>query len=1292
MAVQKEIPICTFKPLRCDDAVSTDSRLSAHLEIANINGSGRRNFNHDIPFNSLFLTAWALLLKYYLATDLISFASSGIRCAASIATEHEDNKFCSNPYDKGAVEDLIHSLEIADCDPISDIFKRVQEPVTQRPFDSALLPCINTLLLYRQCAKATIPSKMMGMSDADPGIARQMDICLTVTNNRGVLSLDIGLCASKFSQPLAQRLLHTYRHILDLISTGCAGQTVGSLDLLTRHDLNQICEWNANVPLCHNTCLHSIFEEQARRRPQAPAVCSWDGNLTYAELNALSTKLAHYLSRLGVGPEIFVPYGFEKSVYAVVATLAVLKAGGAFVPLDSSHPEDRLKLIISRVEAQLILASSNTAPAFERLFSNVLIVDQKFLDSLPEEEHNPYSTVSPNNSAFVLFTSGSTGEPKGLVQEHASVCTVNEAYQESLFINEESRVLNFAAYTFDVSTVDVFTTLSQGGCVCIPSEEDRLNDIVRVINEFRVNWIDLTPSFAMASIPHPGDIPTLKTLILAGEEVKREHVAHFVGRIHRVINCYGPAEAGGCLAHAYQNASSLPQTVGCALKSASCWIVDVKNPGRLAPIGAIGELVVEGPTLAREYLKDPSRTGAAFFCRPGWRLGEVNGPLRRFYRTGDLVRYRPDGLINFVGRQDTQVKVRGQRIELTEIEQHLADDRTIKRCVIELPPSGVYAKRLVAVVEPHFRHDCGSLHASSSLGLLPAQVLRENGFSLNDSTKLLAKRVPTYMMPSVWLVVAGLPLTDSRKVDRRRVRDWLTNFSIFDNPLAAADISRIPLIPLGNPLALDISHKVSTIIANGNSQVLVTLNGRNFDLAAAGIDSVQIVTLSKWIQDEYRLKLSMGQLTCPGLTIGQLARVVAAFRDGKEPEKLPFEELNILDEVNILSKRFSKPRSGIPKHFIAVPPVSTVLLTGGTGFLGNEILHQLLCNPGIKKVFVHVRANSVQHGRERVVAAATRAKWWSASFDHRLEIWPGDLGRPKLGLSDAQWDRLTGNTPTEIPIDAVIHNGAAVQWNLGYQSLRASNTISTVQLLEAVAERRSCGRFMYVSGGQVLTTGADDENLMAAQGVHLTGYAQTKVVSELLVKRFAESKEGRGHIVRVVKPSYIIGDTQRGMGNRDDYLWRLTKSVIELGTYSGDGRNGWLFVSDVVTVAKTVCQICSTKSTTPKLVKILDGLTMQHFWNLLTQDFGYKLRAMDGVEWWYLLRSHVERSGSQHCLWALQDILAAETGEIASTATVPTAEMIARSSGILRAVRSNVQYLRDHIRFLPPVSSRLAKL
>ncbi|GAO17613.1 hypothetical protein UVI_02050960 [Ustilaginoidea virens] len=1109
----------------------------------------------------------------------------------------------------------------------------------------------------------------------------EADICVIVTDDGDILSLEIEVCASAFSRPAAQRILQTFHHILTLVLNGDAGQTVASVDPLTQQDLSQIREWNSKTPICRQTCLHAVIEEQARRRPLAPAVCSWDGNLAYVELQALSTKLAHMLSRLGVGPEILVPCAFEKSKYAVVATLAVLKAGGAFVPLDASHPRERLKSIICRVDAKLLLASAKTAPAFDSLVPTILIVDRALLDTLPEEEENPESTVDPSNSAFVLFTSGSTGEPKGLVQEHASVCTINEAYGESIFINQESRVLNFAAFTFDASTVDVFTTLHHGGCVCIPSEEHRLNDIAGAINAFHANWVNLTPSFALASVPHPSEIPTVQLLVLAGEEVKKEHVQHFVGRINRVVNCYGPAEAGGVLVNVYHSTASEPSTVGRAMSSANSWIVDPSNPRRLAPIGAIGELVVEGHTLARGYLKQPDKTNAAFFRHPGWHSDDGHSPQpRRFYRTGDLVK----------------IKIRGQRVELTEIEQHLAIDKRLKRAMVECPRSGIYAKRLVVVAEP-----CnGTLHHSEEpqttpgIKLLSPKVLRESGFSIHESAKSLAERTPTYMMPAAWLMVANLPLTDSQKIHRRRVRDWLEDLPVTQS-LLLPDVSSAPLLPLNNPLALDISHKVSELSGNGNGHVFRALNGRNLDLKTAGIDSIQVMTLSRWLRDKYGLRIAVDTLSRPGVTVDELSRMIMTCQSGQDAGKLQAPQLDIREEARLLFNTLRRSSARIAEnHVTAAQSASTVFLTGATGFLGTEILHQLLCDEKIRKVFVHVRAANTQEGRERIIAAAKKALWWSESFNRRIEVWPGDLASAKLGLNRKQWDRLTGSCSAGESIDAVIHNGASVKWNLAYDCLRDSNTMSTVQLLQAMAERQFGGRFVYVSGGQGLSTDCDEDECCTptAHGTPLTGYAQTKMVSELVVKQFAQCPEGQPHSARVVKPGYIIGDARRGKANPNDYLWGITKSALELGSYNREELNGWLFVSDVATVARAVCAACHTKGPKPGVVKVLDGLFMRDFWDLLTGRFGYKLEAVDADEWWRLLSSRVEQQGHQHCLWALQDVLEAGRGAMSSTATVPTTAMMKTCPDVLGAIKSNVQYLKDEIGFFPSASARSEKV
>jgi thioester reductase-like protein len=626
-----------------------------------------------------------------------------------------------------------------------------------------------------------------------------------------------------------------------------------------------------------------------------------------------------------------------------------------------------------------------------------------------------------------------------------------------------------------------------------------------------------------------------------------------------------------------------------------------------------------------------------------------------------------------------RVKIRGQRIELSEIEQHLATDITIKRSLVEFPQFGIYAKRLVGVVEPHLCHGRQSPQAAGPMQLLPAEVLAASGFSFDSPAKALAEKVPAYMMPTAWLVVNGIPLTDSKKVDRRKVRDWLNDLSNFD-------VCHTPLSPLDNAMAFDISHKVSKIIADGNLHISEALSGCNFELAAAGLDSIQVMTLAKWLYNEYGLKLPVAKLTRPRLTIEELARAVSAFQEGLEADKLLPRGVNMKREVDILSEKFSNPGGGILRHCKLDNPIATVFLTGGTGFLGIEILHQLLSADTVM-VIVHVRATSSQHGRERIVAAAKRANWWSASFDSRLEVWPGDLGSAKLGLTNEQWDSLTGSASSEATVDAIIHNGAAVQWNLSYESLRASNTTSTVQLLEAMGERRSCGRFVYISGGQSLTAGTDDEDRMAANTAQLSGYAQTKIASELLVRRFAGSGNGQGHVVRVVKPSYIIGDAQRGMANQTDYLWGLTKSAIQLGTYSRDSYNSWLFVSDVVTVAKAVCKSCTTQDATPTVAKIHDGLFIRDFWDILVRDFGYQLQAVDGAEWWSSLQAQVEQSGPNHCLWPLQDLLNAGTGEIASRGTIPTAEMRAKREYMLQAIRSNILYLRDEVHFLPLLSS-----
>ncbi|PIB01977.1 Nonribosomal peptide synthetase 1 [Cercospora beticola] len=1215
-----------------------------------------------ISSTELILTAWALFLRSYLATDLIAFAS--VKDTRSDRTTIKQAGHGTN----GQPEITTYSLEIPSQGSLRHVFELISNKSTGTPFDAEHLVHYNTMILFQSrdvVSRVPVNSEMwLGVHGRE-----QIEFCLIVTPSSQFSSPTIELQGPHHSVKILQNLLQSYQHILYAISSQAIARSVGSLEPLTAYDLSQIYHWNKEAPKEMFTTIPGIFAMHAQRRPKEPAICAWDGNMTYAMLDHLSTKLAQLLVQLGVTREVIVPYGFEKSKFAVIATLAILKAGGAFIPLDFNHPEQRLRSIIDRTESRIILASKLTAPSFRFLGPRVLQIDDTFLDSLPEESiaSNPLPVIYPNTSAFILLTSGTTGQPKCIVVEHSAVCTLNEAYGEALHLSSRSRVLSFAAYTFDVSTVDMFATLHHGGCICIPSEQDRKNDLTKVIQDFRVNWVDLTPSFALASIPDPKEVPSLETLVLAGEAVERVHVAHFVGRVHRVINCYGPAEAGGCLAKMYCNMQDEPQIVGRPLASARCWIAASESSSRLAPIGAIGELVVEGPALARGYLKDPQKTAAAFFHHNDWKShAELPGPQRRFYRTGDLVRYTPHGEIEFIGRRDTRVKVRGQSIELTEIEHRLSQHALVEKCLIVFPQSGVHAKKLVAVVQLRVALD-------SATPLLPVSPrdLSQRGFSSASLEQLLLQQLPPYM------------------IDRKKINDWVLGLSITDS---GQDISS-PLLPDSCTTPLELNSIVSKILSNGDKQKYDALIGRDFCLANAGIDSVQAVTISKAVKQNYGVQVLVDELIQPDLTIVGLDRRIAALQAKDVKAAASSSSTCFQDEISTLARGFElkEPLNG--RRPVTKSPMSHVLLTGATGFLGIEILRQLLCMSKVRKVFIHVRAPDVKAGLERVMTAAKKANWWSSTYSNRLEVWPGDLARPNLGLSDLHWKHITDSSNMGENLDTIMHNGAKVDWNLAYESLRSVNTMSTLQLLEAIARRPGGLRFVYVSGGQALQLEDEDEQDMIKSCAHATGYSQSKVVSEILVRRFARASSSRGHSIHVVKPSFVIGDVQRGIANPDDYLWRLTKAAIQLGTYSRGELKNWLFVADVRTVAHTVCQASLMDATELVVIKVLDGLWMRDFWSSVIQETGHIMVAVNDDRWWKLLASDVEKRGTEHCLWALQDILRPGTGCISATMLkAPTKLMTARKPHITQAIKSNLRYLRDELAFLPSTPSHRAKL
>ncbi|KAH6952220.1 HC-toxin synthetase [Fusarium avenaceum] len=512
-------------------------------------------------------------------------------------------------------------------------------------------------------------------------------------------------------------------------------------------------------------CLDRLFRNQADESPSACAIDSWDGQLTYAELDRLSSSLAKNLMSMGVGPEKAVCVLFEKSRWAIVAMLGIVKSGGFFVPLDPTYPQQRLEYIVQSVDASVVVTSPIHAGLCDTLPCQTLVVSESTLLplQLPLGQVVP---TQPNYSAYVLFTSGSTGLPKGVVIEHRSVCSALVALGRRMGLGSRSRVLQFNSYWFDVMLLDVFGTLIYGGCICIPKDEERMTDLSGWIQKFNVNTMLL--STTVSRLVDPTRVPSLKTVCLTGEAVFQSDLDRWATRV-RLIAGYGPTES--CIMSVSTDLlpSAAPNLIGNPV-ACQAWIVNPLKENELAPFGATGELYIEGPTLARGYLNDEERTAQSFVTGPQWMptSNDEKQPgrsSRRAYKTGDLVSLNPDNTISFLGRKDSsQVKIRGHRVELAEIEEN------IRR---HIPPSITVCVDLLSSNDNLDRMILGAAFGLGDMardGPHADKVVRYMDNLTSFLIPALETSLPHHMVPEVYVPLTQLPTLGSGKLDRKTLR------------------------------------------------------------------------------------------------------------------------------------------------------------------------------------------------------------------------------------------------------------------------------------------------------------------------------------------------------------------------------------------------------------------------------------------------------------------------------------------------------------------------------------------
>ncbi len=720
---------------------------------------------HRLTLNTVMQGAWALLLGRYSGEEDIVFGAvvSG-RPAELAGSESMVGMF---------INTLPVRVQLSPQASLLSWLKELQEqqlearqyeynPLPKVQEWSELprgLPLFESIMVFENKTLAV----QLGQQEGSPEIRYSMHYAtvtgypLTVVVEPGPESLALGFTYDRRRFDLAtvrQMQLHL-RTLLEGILAN-PEQRISALPLLTEAERHQlVVQWNeTEVAYPVEKCLHSLFEVQSLKTPEATALVFEKKKLTYCELNQRANQLARYLQRLGVGVEVLVGIYMERSLEMVTSLLGVLKAGGAYVPLDSAYPRERLLFMLEDSQAPVLLTQQYLVKDLEEIIRHsqsavrkpvVVCVDAIEEKLAQESKENLGCGVSPDNIAYVIYTSGSTGWPKGVIVSHRAICNHMLWLRDHFALTEADIYLQKTPFSFDAAGTEFYAPLITGGRLVIarPGGHQDSAYLASMIKQHGVTILQLVPSLLRVLLDEPefASCNSLRRVICAGEALPADLQDRFRACLDTELhNFYGPTEAAIDVTYwPYQHADSrLIVPIGRPIANTQIYLLDAN--WQLVPIGVPGELHIGGDNLARGYLNRPELTAEKFIPNPFSQK-----PGERLYKTGDLARYLPDGNIEYLGRIDHQVKLRGFRIELEEVEAVLRQHEAVRESVVITREDTPGNKRLVAYI-------VADLQAAPSI---------------REWREFLKEKLPEYMVPSAFVLLEALPLTPNGKVDRR---------------------------------------------------------------------------------------------------------------------------------------------------------------------------------------------------------------------------------------------------------------------------------------------------------------------------------------------------------------------------------------------------------------------------------------------------------------------------------------------------------------------------------------------
>jgi amino acid adenylation domain-containing protein len=583
----------------------------------------------------------------------------------------------------------------------------------------------------------------------------KFDLTLQMSEDRDQLTCWLEYNTDLFDESTIARMGRHFEVLFESIvaSPECR---LSRLPLLTGEERLQLVEWNDNeVEYRTDRCLHEVFEEQVRATPNQPAVFSGSQRLSFAKLNSSANQLAHFLRRRGVGPEVRVAVCIERSLEMLVAVMGVLKAGGAFVPIDPAYPAERVSFLLADSRAPILLTEEPMLASLPASDAMRICLDSDWQRIALESSQNPEPVGNSYNAAYVIYTSGSTGKPKGALSPHSASLNRLDWMWRAFPFNKDDVCCQKTSLSFVDSIWEIFGPLLKGVPLVIIPDDDVKDPalLIKVLSANNVTRVVLVPPLLRVLLDQPGNLqhslPRLQYWTCSGEALPLDLARAFMVRMPEsvLINLYGSSEvAADVTCYEVNEAEGLPTIpIGRPIANTAAYLLDTHLEP--VPVGVYGELYISGAGLARCYLDQRELTAERFL--PDLFGRKAGG---RMFRTGDIARYRPDGAIEYLGRKDFQVKIRGHRVELGEVENSLGAHPSVKVAVASLVQLTDDNEGLVCYVLPN-----------------DSPVPDTDKFA-GELRRFLKQKLPEFMVPARFVFLDALPLTPSGKIDRRALR------------------------------------------------------------------------------------------------------------------------------------------------------------------------------------------------------------------------------------------------------------------------------------------------------------------------------------------------------------------------------------------------------------------------------------------------------------------------------------------------------------------------------------------